>query len=126
MTILSQSPEKNFHFFYRSRKVPSAVSGIFQNEKKVTPCPQNFRSHMPQKKYQTHSLKFEKSQKIILFEDFISKNVLRTNLYCEVYISFGFKIFESLREGCLPEIISLHGACTHAIFEDHKSSEMTA
>ena len=117
---------KIFPFFYGSQKVHAARNGVRLKKNLDTLVGAKIRSHMPQKKYQTHSLKFEKSQKIILFEDFISKNVLRTNLYCEVYISFGFKIFESLREGCLPEIISIHSACTHAIFEDHKSSEMTA
>ena len=86
MTILSQSPEKNFHFFYRSRKVPSAVSGIFQNEKKVTLCQQNFRSHMPQKKYQKCLSQIAKSIKLLIFVDYIYKIVLRLSMFFLVYI----------------------------------------
>ena len=98
--------QKNFTFFYRSRKVTSAVSGEFQNRKKVTPCHENLRSHMPQKKYQKCLSQITKSIKLLIFVDYIYKIVLRHSMFFLVYIFlvrrsekvlWGIPVFENLK-----------------------------
>ena len=108
---------KNFTFFYRSRKVHAACNKQQPKKKLYAPVGKNFRSHIPQKKFLTHSLGFQKSQKIKLFADFISKNVIRLNLYCKVYICFGKWNFESLKGECLPENMLRRGVGVHALLD---------
>ena len=112
---------KTLHFFYARQKVHAARNKS-QSEKKLTPLlRKNFRSSMPQKIFSTYSLEFQKSQKIKLFVDFISKNVIRLSLYCSIYITFGIRIFESLERVCLSRNELWRGVGVHALFDFYKS-----
>ena len=108
---------KNFTFFYRSQKVHAARNKSQSEKKLYAPAGKIFRSHIPQKKFLTHCLGFQKSQKIKLFVDFISKNVIRLSLYCKVYISFGKRDFESPEGVCLSENILWRGVGVHALLD---------
>ena len=108
---------QTFEFFLRRQKVHAACIKSHA-EKNLTPLTsKNMGSQMPQKKYLTQSLGIEKSQKIKLFVDFISKNVIRLNLYCKVYICFGKWNFESLKGECLPENMLRRGVGVHALLD---------
>lgn len=86
---------KNHPFFYRSQKVHAAVSDIFQDPGKVSPCLQKFRSHKPQKKSQRYILEKPKSIKLLIFVDFIYKIVLRLSMFFIIFIF----LVDNWREG---------------------------
>ena len=76
------------NFFYPKIKVtPVATEGFLGGEKCAHPR-KNLVPDIPQKKFQTCGLEIQKSQKIKLFEDFISKNAIRLNLSFNLYKYF--------------------------------------
>ena len=108
---------QTMNFFYGRQKVHAARNKSQSEKKLYAPVGKIFRSHIPQKKFLTHCLGFQKSQKIKLFVDFISKNVIRLSLYCKVYISFGKRDFESPEGVCLSENILWRGVGVHALLD---------
>lgn len=79
---------KTDNFFYAKIKVTPDATGALP-EKILTPhfC-KKVGCHMPQKKFSLCARETQKSQKIKLFEDFISKNVIRLSLLLYVYKYF--------------------------------------
>ena len=109
--------QKNFTFFYRSRKVHAACSEEFQNRKKVTPCHENLRSHMPQKKYQKCLSEIPKSIKLLIFVDSIYKIVLRLSIFFIVFIFLVNNWRESLEGIHFFEDSKNMGVGLHAILD---------
>lgn len=112
---------QTFEFFLRGQKVHAACIKSHAEKNLIPLTSKNIGSQMPQKKYLTQSLRIEKSQKIKLFVDFISKNVIRMSLYCKVYISFGKRDFESLEKGMSRKSIMCMGVGVHAFFDFYKN-----
>ena len=109
--------QKNFTFFYRSRKVHAACSEEFQNRKKVTPCHENLRSHMPQKKYQKCLSEIPKSIKLLIFVDSIYKIVLRLSIFFIVFIFLVGSVKESFRGVSFSEDLKIMGVGLTAILD---------
>lgn len=92
---------KTDNFFYAKIKVTPDATEVLP-EKILTPhfC-KKVGCHMPQKKFSLCARETQKSQKIKLFEDFISKNVIRLNLSFYLYKYFVNRGRECFGEGVI-------------------------
>lgn len=86
MIFMQPIPEKNFHFFYRTQKVTSAITKNVSKKEKHTHDRGNSYTIMTQKKELQNAFKSSKSQIYKLFEDFISNIAIRHSLLLLVFI----------------------------------------
>lgn len=89
------------NFFYPKIKVTPVATGGSPGGGKCVPPRKNFMLDLPQKKFQTYGLETQKSQKIKLFEDFISKNAIRLNLSFNLYKYFVNEFWRDLFGGVI-------------------------